>query len=71
MACDSDLLVSLIEKRSLIFDFNHKDYSNRVVQDKLWAELVWKYIKLLCKLFYILYYVIYHRQICKLKKLLP
>jgi len=39
MACDGEILVSLIEKRSSIYDFKHKDHSNRTVQNKLWEEI--------------------------------
>lgn len=39
MACDGEILVSLIEKRPSIYDFKHKDHSNRTVQDKLWEEI--------------------------------
>lgn len=33
-SCDSDLLVNLTEDKPWIFDFDRKDHSNRVVQDK-------------------------------------
>jgi len=40
MACDGEiLLVSSIEKRPFIYDFNHKDHSNKIVQDMLWEEI--------------------------------
>lgn len=39
MACDGEILVSLIEKRPSIYDYNNKDHSNRMVQDKLWEEI--------------------------------
>lgn len=69
MACDSDLLVTLVEKRSSIYDFNHKDHSNRTIQDKLWEEISMEmnvngklYIKLLCNyysIFYTYYFYVY------------
>jgi len=39
MACDGEILVSLVEKRPSIYDFGDKDHSNRIVQDKLWEEI--------------------------------
>jgi len=64
MACDSvnsELLVSLVEKRPSIFGYNDKHHSLRVVQDKLWQEIS---LEMNCdgnyiKLCYILYYIIY------------
>lgn len=40
MPCDSDLLVSLVEKRLTIFDFNHKGHSNRVVRVIKYGKLM-------------------------------
>lgn len=63
MACDSELLVSLVEKRPSIFDYNDKHHSNRMVQDKLWKEISLEmkcngnYIKL-CYNYYIILYII-------------
>jgi len=39
MACDGEILVSLVEKRPSIYDFEDKDHSNRIVQNKLWEEI--------------------------------
>jgi len=39
MARDSGLLISLVEKRPSIFDYNDKHHSNKVVQDRLWGEI--------------------------------
>ncbi|CAI6357599.1 unnamed protein product [Macrosiphum euphorbiae] len=39
MACDGEILVSLVEIRPSIYDFGDKDHSNRIVQDKLWEEI--------------------------------
>lgn len=39
MACDGEILVSLVEKRPSIYDFGDKDHSNRIVQDKFWEEI--------------------------------
>jgi hypothetical protein len=58
MACDSvnsELLVSLVEKRPSIFDYNDKHHSNRVVQDKLWQEIS---LEMNCDSNYIKYYII-------------
>jgi hypothetical protein len=65
MACDSNVLISLVKQRPSIFDVIHKDHSNRIVQNKLWEEISLemnvngKYVKLLYNLFYILYNIIY------------
>jgi len=44
MACDGEILLNLFEKTPSIYDFNHKDHSNKIIQDKLWEELSTKTI---------------------------
>jgi len=39
MTCEGEILVSLVEERPSIYDFNDKDHSNRIVQDRLWEEI--------------------------------
>jgi len=39
MACDGEILVSLVEMRPSIYNFEDKDHSNRIMQDKLWEEM--------------------------------
>jgi len=40
MACDPDKLINLVFERKLIYDFTDKDRSNRIIQDKLWNEII-------------------------------
>lgn len=39
MSCDGEILVSLVEMRPSIYDYNDKEHSNKIVQDKLWEEI--------------------------------
>lgn len=39
MICDREKLVSLVEKRPTIYDFNDKDHKNKIIQDNLWKEI--------------------------------
>jgi len=36
---DLDILTSLVQQRSTIYDYKNKLHSNRDVQEKLWTEI--------------------------------